>query len=224
MAAAETVDPKKEIPKASKQVIYRILIFYGVNLLLVGLIVPATSPLYSGEGSSSRHSPFVIAIQLAVCLLYFLEVGQKLTTSKGYQSFALNFQRRHPYCRHECRQFLYFWLNQNYPGFGCKRSVITGYHKEHDQKLTLDTRHGTQVLGLHRQEGPSFGSHRPSAPLWMSRIHQLGAQRRRYLQLAPRLVWSLNPIHLRWYWSCPRPIPSCLVSENKKKSMFSKNH
>ncbi|TIA32589.1 AAT family amino acid transporter [Aureobasidium pullulans] len=65
LAAAETVDPKKEIPKASKQVIYRILIFYGVNLLLVGLIVPATSPLYSGEGSSSRHSPFVIAIQLA---------------------------------------------------------------------------------------------------------------------------------------------------------------
>lgn len=68
LAAAETVDPKKEIPKASNQVIYRILIFYVVNLLLVGLIVPADSPLYSGEGSSSRHSPFVIAIQLAVCL------------------------------------------------------------------------------------------------------------------------------------------------------------
>jgi len=29
------------------------------------LIVPEDSPLYSGEGSSSRHSPFVIAIQLA---------------------------------------------------------------------------------------------------------------------------------------------------------------
>ena len=65
LAAAETVDPKKEIPKASKQVIFRILIFYAVNLLLVGLVVPANSPLYSGEGSTSRHSPFVIAIQLA---------------------------------------------------------------------------------------------------------------------------------------------------------------
>ncbi|THZ85380.1 AAT family amino acid transporter [Aureobasidium pullulans] len=65
LAAAETVDPKKEIPKASKQVIYRILIFYGVNLLLIGLIVPADSPLYSDGGSTSRHSPFVIAIKLA---------------------------------------------------------------------------------------------------------------------------------------------------------------
>ncbi|KAG9761063.1 AAT family amino acid transporter, partial [Aureobasidium melanogenum] len=65
LAAAETINPKKEIPKASKQVIFRIILFYCVNLLLVGLIVPANSPLYSGEGSSSRHSPFVIAIQLA---------------------------------------------------------------------------------------------------------------------------------------------------------------
>ena len=29
------------------------------------MIVPADSPLYSGEGAESRHSPFVIAIQLA---------------------------------------------------------------------------------------------------------------------------------------------------------------
>lgn len=65
LAAAETVDPRKEIPKASNQVVWRIAIFYIVNLFLVGLIVPANSPLYSGEGSSSRHSPFVIAIQLA---------------------------------------------------------------------------------------------------------------------------------------------------------------
>lgn len=65
LAAAETIDPKREIPRASKQVVWRILIFYVVNLFLVGLIVPADSPLYSGAGSSSRHSPFVIAIQLA---------------------------------------------------------------------------------------------------------------------------------------------------------------
>lgn len=65
LAAAETADPKREIPRASKQVVWRILIFYVVNLFLVGLIVPENSPLYSGEGSESRHSPFVIAIQLA---------------------------------------------------------------------------------------------------------------------------------------------------------------
>lgn len=65
LAAAEAEDPKREIPRASKQVVWRICIFYIVNLFLVGLIVPENSPLYSGEGSESRHSPFVIAIQLA---------------------------------------------------------------------------------------------------------------------------------------------------------------
>jgi amino acid transporter len=65
LAAAETKDPTKEIPRASKQVVWRICIFYLVNLFLIGLIVPENSPLYTGEGSSSRHSPFVIAIQLA---------------------------------------------------------------------------------------------------------------------------------------------------------------
>jgi len=65
LAAAEAEDPRKEIPKASKQVVWRICIFYIVNLFLVGLIVPADSYLYKAEGSSSRRSPFVIAIQLA---------------------------------------------------------------------------------------------------------------------------------------------------------------
>ena len=65
LAAAETANPRREIPRASQQVVWRIAIFYCVNLFLVGLIVPADSPLYHSEGSSSRHSPFVIAIQLA---------------------------------------------------------------------------------------------------------------------------------------------------------------
>ncbi|KIW34151.1 uncharacterized protein PV07_00947 [Cladophialophora immunda] len=65
LAAAEAKNPRKEIPRASRQVVWRICIFYVVNLFLVGLIVPADSPLYSGPGAESRHSPFVIAIELA---------------------------------------------------------------------------------------------------------------------------------------------------------------
>ncbi|KAK5130511.1 hypothetical protein LTR08_001991 [Meristemomyces frigidus] len=65
LAAAETDNPRKEIPKASKQVVWRIAIFYIVNLFLIGLNVPYNSPLYSGAGAESRQSPFVIAIQLA---------------------------------------------------------------------------------------------------------------------------------------------------------------
>jgi len=65
LAAAETKNPEKEIPRASKQVALRIFIFYIVNLFLIGLIVPSDEDLYSGDGPSSRYSPFVIAIQLA---------------------------------------------------------------------------------------------------------------------------------------------------------------
>lgn len=65
LAAAEADNPRKEIPRASKQVVWRILIFYVVNLALVGLDVPSNSPLYDLKGPESRHSPFVIAIQLA---------------------------------------------------------------------------------------------------------------------------------------------------------------
>jgi L-asparagine transporter-like permease len=65
LAAAEAENPRKEIPKATKQVVWRICIFYIVNLFLIGLIVPANSPQLTDSGAESRHSPFVIAIQLA---------------------------------------------------------------------------------------------------------------------------------------------------------------
>ncbi|KAF2675228.1 AAT family amino acid transporter [Microthyrium microscopicum] len=103
LAAAETANPKKEIPKASNQVIWRIAIFYIVNLFLIGLIVPADSYLYSGEGSSSRHSPFVIAIQLAgikvlpsifnaVILISVISVANSCTfgSTRTMQALAVN--------------------------------------------------------------------------------------------------------------------------------------
>ncbi|TVY48771.1 putative amino-acid permease [Lachnellula occidentalis] len=65
LAAAEAEDPVKEVPKATKQVVWRICFFYILTLFLIGLIVPANSVLYQSEGAESRHSPFVIAIQLA---------------------------------------------------------------------------------------------------------------------------------------------------------------
>ncbi|TVY56809.1 putative amino-acid permease P7G5.06 [Lachnellula cervina] len=65
LAAAEAEDPVKEVPKATKQVVWRICIFYILTLFLIGLIVPADSPLYNTDGAESRHSPFVIAIELA---------------------------------------------------------------------------------------------------------------------------------------------------------------
>jgi yeast amino acid transporter len=103
LAAAEADNPRKEIPRATKQVVYRIAIFYIVNLLLIGLDVPANSPLYSGEGSESRHSPFVIAIQLAgikalpsifnaVILISVMSVANSCTfgSTRTFQALAQN--------------------------------------------------------------------------------------------------------------------------------------
>jgi yeast amino acid transporter len=103
LAAAEADNPRKEIPRATKQVVYRIAIFYIVNLLLIGLDVPATSPLYSGAGSESRHSPFVIAIQLAgikalpsifnaVILISVMSVANSCTfgSTRTFQALAQN--------------------------------------------------------------------------------------------------------------------------------------
>ncbi|KAF2768254.1 AAT family amino acid transporter [Teratosphaeria nubilosa] len=66
LAAAEAANPLKSIPQATKQVFWRIAIFYVVGLLMVGLIVPASDPnLLNASGSNSKYSPFVIAIKFA---------------------------------------------------------------------------------------------------------------------------------------------------------------
>lgn len=88
LAAAETGNPRKEVPKAAKQIFWRVAIFYIVTLFLVGLIVPYTDPrLLSGASSyDAKASPFVIAIKIgqievlpsifnAVILISVLSVG-----------------------------------------------------------------------------------------------------------------------------------------------------
>ncbi|KAE8194286.1 hypothetical protein CF328_g4795 [Tilletia controversa] len=85
LAARESANPRKEIPKASKQVVYRIILFYCLSLFLVGLIVPYNNPHLAGAKNASS-SPFVIAMDLggvkvmphifnAVILVSVLSVG-----------------------------------------------------------------------------------------------------------------------------------------------------
>ncbi|RDW90970.1 hypothetical protein BP5796_02135 [Coleophoma crateriformis] len=63
VAAAETVNPHKSIPKAVHRVTYRILFFYVLGALLIGMIIPSNDPsLVSGSGNANS-SPFVIAIK-----------------------------------------------------------------------------------------------------------------------------------------------------------------
>jgi amino acid transporter len=67
LAAAETEDPRKTLPKATKQVFWRITLFYMVSITIVGLLVPYTDPqLLNSESSVDiKASPFVIAINNA---------------------------------------------------------------------------------------------------------------------------------------------------------------
>lgn len=63
VAAAETMNPHKSIPKAIHRVTYRILFFYVLGALLIGMIIPSNAPgLVSGSGNANS-SPFVIAIK-----------------------------------------------------------------------------------------------------------------------------------------------------------------
>ena len=65
LTAAETDNPRKTIPRATRQVFWRITIFYVVSVVLIGCLVPYTDRrLLTGSSSyDASASPFVIAIE-----------------------------------------------------------------------------------------------------------------------------------------------------------------
>lgn len=64
LAAAESANPRKAIPTASKQVFWRIAFFYIINLFIVGLILRSDDErLLNSSGANTKASPFVLAIQ-----------------------------------------------------------------------------------------------------------------------------------------------------------------
>lgn len=66
LAAAEATNPRKSLPKASKQVFWRIALFYIVNLLIVGLNLRSDDEhLLGASGVNVAASPFVLAIKEA---------------------------------------------------------------------------------------------------------------------------------------------------------------
>ncbi|OTA93085.1 hypothetical protein M434DRAFT_395960 [Hypoxylon sp. CO27-5] len=64
LAAAESANPRRAIPMASKQVFFRIAFFYILNLFILGLILPSNDDrLKNSSGANSSFSPFVLAIE-----------------------------------------------------------------------------------------------------------------------------------------------------------------
>ena len=109
LAAAETANPRKSLPTAIKQVFWRILLFYIVSLLLVGLLVRYDNQqLLNGSGSAdAKASPFVISIQQAgisglpsvmnvVIMISVLSVGNSSIYGSSRTLAALAEQRQAP--------------------------------------------------------------------------------------------------------------------------------
>lgn len=66
LAAAEAANPYQAIPKATKQVFWRIACFYIISLLILGIIVPNNSKdLLGSSGANTKASPFVLAMKYA---------------------------------------------------------------------------------------------------------------------------------------------------------------
>jgi amino acid transporter len=65
MAAAETRNPRKAIPRACKNVFIRVLVFYILAILIVGMLVPSDDDRLGDESGTATQSPFVIAASAA---------------------------------------------------------------------------------------------------------------------------------------------------------------
>ncbi|HGJ5881948.1 amino acid permease [Arsenophonus sp.] len=66
IAAGESKDPGKNIPKAVRQVFWRILLFYVFAILVISLIIPYTEPrLLRNEVADISVSPFTLVFENA---------------------------------------------------------------------------------------------------------------------------------------------------------------
>ncbi|KAJ9304038.1 hypothetical protein DTO217A2_6490 [Paecilomyces variotii] len=85
VTVGEAQNPRKTIPRAIKLTFYRILVFYILSVILLGMLVPYNSDelIFATKASNSAAaSPFVVAIKLAtipalpdilnVCILVFV--------------------------------------------------------------------------------------------------------------------------------------------------------
>lgn len=57
-AAAETKNPRRNIPKAAKRIFWRILIFYVLAILVVTMIVPSNNENLLSSTGTATQSPF----------------------------------------------------------------------------------------------------------------------------------------------------------------------
>ncbi|KAG2235291.1 hypothetical protein INT48_007922 [Thamnidium elegans] len=65
ITAGESANPHKTVPAAVKQVFYRIVLFYILSILMIGLIIPYTDPNLMNGSDNISVSPFTLVFQKA---------------------------------------------------------------------------------------------------------------------------------------------------------------
>ncbi|MBF7018473.1 amino acid permease [Staphylococcus sp. 18_1_E_LY] len=65
ITAGESENPERAVPKAIKQVFWRILLFYILAIFVIGMIIPYNSPALMGGDSDVATSPFTLVFKNA---------------------------------------------------------------------------------------------------------------------------------------------------------------
>ncbi|KAM0716375.1 hypothetical protein Q7P37_007820 [Cladosporium fusiforme] len=65
IAAGETANPRKNVPKAIKQTFWRILFFFVLTILFIGILIPSDNENLLNDTTDASSSPLVIAANLA---------------------------------------------------------------------------------------------------------------------------------------------------------------
>lgn len=65
ITAGEAGDPRHAVPRAIKQVFWRILVFYVGMMFFIGILIPYDSPRLLSTGSRTAASPLTIALSEA---------------------------------------------------------------------------------------------------------------------------------------------------------------
>lgn len=65
IAAGETANPRKNVPKAIRQTFWRILLFFVLTILFIGILIPYDNESLLNGTTDASSSPLVIAANLA---------------------------------------------------------------------------------------------------------------------------------------------------------------
>ncbi|KAL9631474.1 MAG: hypothetical protein Q9204_004215 [Flavoplaca sp. TL-2023a] len=144
VAAGEAKDPRRNMPKAIRRVFWRILFFYVLGSLAIGVLIPYNEPLLLGaieDGApGGAVSPWVIAIYRAgVPVLPSIINAVILTSASSSANAHLYIGSRYLYALAQCGEAPHFLLK-------CSKSISIAYIRFHAALKTQGIDRSTLVF------------------------------------------------------------------------------